>query len=413
MIKTHLLRYPHRPSLRRTLKYVSLGLVGCLASGLFLISPGLAQQNFPESPVQGDRLFSEKGCFKCHSILGQGGRVGHDLGRINLTGSRLDVASAMLNNAQTMGGKMREMKILRPHLTGTEIENLIAFLYYVNYFDEPGNAANGKELFANRHCGRCHDSSPSGSGGAPSPAAFPRGISPIYLAKTLWNHGPKMWSEMTRLGIPWPKFEGMEMMDLVAYLKETGRSESLTASSPPGNPNSGRKVFRDKGCPQCHGGKGEGEAPNLADPSLGLQESLTQTVSRLWNHAPRMFARVSEMQMKMPVFTEREMADLVAYIYFLNYFDPPPDTAAGRKFFAEKQWATCHSLGRGAQGTGPDLSVSQKASTPIEMVAAMWNHTPFMQATMQERQISWPYFEKGELNHLLGYIQSQRKKPKD
>lgn len=370
------------------------------------------QQSFPESPVQGDRLFSEKGCSRCHSILGQGGRVGHDLGRINLKGSKLDVVSNLLNNAQTMGAKMQELKILWPHLTGPEIEGLIAFLYYVNYFDEPGKASKGRQLFEGRQCVRCHSPSPQGAGVAPPSAfpvsAFPRNITPIYLAKSLWNHGPRMRAEMTRLGIPWPNFEGTEMMDLVAYLKEVGRGEVTSGYGAPGNPNEGTKVFQAKGCPQCHVGVG-GMAPNLADPTLGLQESMTQTVSRLWNHAPKMFARVGESNMTIPEFTEREMADLVAYIYFLNYFDPPPDLVAGRRLFADKQCASCHALGGGTQGTGPDLSASQKTASAVEMVSAMWNHTPLMQSVMRERQITWPRFDKGELNNLLGYIQSQRK----
>ncbi|MBI2082160.1 MAG: c-type cytochrome [Deltaproteobacteria bacterium] len=373
-----------------------------LVSMFFIVaSHGLvsAQQNFPQSPVQGDRLFSEKGCSKCHSILGQGGRVGHDLGKINLKGSRLDVASAMLNNAQTMGNKMREMKIIRPHLTGTEIESLIAFLYYVNYFDEPGNSTSGKSLFKDRQCIRCHT----------DPSSFPRGMTPIYLAKTLWNHGPRMWTQMSRQGIPWPRFEGMEMMDLVAFLRETARTESVAMYGSPGNPNEGKKVFRSKGCPQCHGGHDDRTVPNLADPTLGLQVSLTQTVSRLWNHAPQMFSRFSEKGLEAPHFTEREIADLVAYIYFLNYFDSPPDLTAGRKLFAEKQCSTCHSLGGGIQGAGPDLSVSQKSSSSIDMVAAMWNHTPFMHSVMQEKEIPWPRFDRGELNNLLGYIQSLKK----
>lgn len=382
-------------------------LAGILLT-LFLPSLGFAQQSFPERPVQGDRLFSEKGCSRCHSILGQGGRVGHDFGRIDLKGSKLDVVSYMLNNAQTMGEKMRDSKIIWPRLTGQEVESLIAFLYYVNYFDAPGNAAKGKLLFESRHCVRCHSGSAGGSGGISSLSAFPRSITPIYLAKSLWNHGPRMRVEMARLGIPWPNFEGTEMMDLVAYLKEVGRGDFSLGYGMPGNPNGGRKVFQEKGCPQCHGGKA-GSAPNLADPSLGLQESMTHTVSRLWNHAPKMFARVGEKKMAIPEFTEQEMADLVAYIYFLNYFDPLPDLAAGRRLFADKQCASCHAVGGGAQGTGPDLSVSQKTASAIEMVAAMWNHTPFMQSLMKEKQITWPRFEKGELNNLLGYIQSQKR----
>ena len=150
--------------------------------------------------------------------------------------------------------------------------------------------------------------------------------------------------------------------------------------------------------------------PNLADPSRGLQENLTRTVSRLWNHAPKMFTRLHELNVKIPDFTEKEMADLASYIYFLNYFDSTPDLDAGRKLFADKQCTVCHSLGGGIQGMGPDLSLSQKTNSPMDMVAAMWNHTPFMQTVMQEKQISWPHFEKGQLNNLLGYIRSLKKK---
>ncbi len=372
---------------------------------LILPALGFAEQTFPDNPVQGARLFSEKGCFRCHSILGQGGRIGHDLGRIQLKGSRLNVASAWLNNARTMGEKMQELKIIRPHLTGEEVERLLAYLYYVNYFDDPGNASRGKTLFQTRSCARCHA---TGAAGAPSLTHFPRNISPIYLAKTLWNHGPRMRSEMTRLGIAWPRFEGAELMDLVTYMKEAAGGTTTIAQNPPGNPNDGRKVFRDKGCPQCHGGGGE-RPPNLADPARGLQENLTQTVSRLWNHAPQMFERAGAIHLKTPVFTEKEMADLVSYIYFLNYFDSAPDLAAGRRLFAEKQCASCHSLGGGAQGTGPDLIATRNAASSIEMVAAIWNHVPLMQSVMQEKQIPWPHFEKGELNDLFGYIQSVRK----
>ena len=382
-----------------------------MKQALFLIAlllffrPGFAQQTFPENPVQGARLFSEKGCFRCHSILGQGGRIGHDLGKIQLKGTRLNVASALLNNARTMEEKMQELKIVRSHLTGEEVERLIAYLYYVNYFDDPGDAARGKALFQTKGCARCHA---TGTGGAPSLAQFPRNISPIYLAKTLWNHGPRMRSEMSRLGMPWPRFEGAELMDLVTYMKGAAGGTTKIAANPPGDPNDGRKVFRDKGCPRCHGGEGE-KPPNLADPARGLQENLTQTVSRLWNHAPQMFARAGEIHLKTPIFTEKEMADLVSYIYFLNYFDPAPDPAVGRRLFVAKQCSSCHSLGGAVRGIGPDLATIRNTASAIEIVAAIWNHVPLMQAVMREQKIPWPHFEKGELNDLLGYLQSLRK----
>ena len=39
----------------------------------------------------------------------------------------------------------------------------------------------------------------------------------------------------------------------------------------------------------------------------------------------------------------------------------------------------------------------------------MGNHAPLMQSLMKEKQIPWPAFKRGELNDLLGYLQSLRK----
>ena len=77
----------------------------------------------------------------------------------------------------------------------------------MSYFDEPGNPTVGKRLFKDRQCARCHT----------DPAAFPRGMTPIYLAKTLWNHGPRMKSEMSRRGITVEEFNQTHLSDLSAY----------------------------------------------------------------------------------------------------------------------------------------------------------------------------------------------------
>lgn len=362
---------------------------------------------FPDSPVYGARLFAEKACSRCHSILGQGGTIGPDLGRIEMGDSRLDVASAILNKAQVMAQKMEEHKIIQPNFSGEEMESIIAFLYYVNYFDTVGDPVKGERLVENRGCVRCHSSSSRLS--APPFTVFPRNISPIYLAKSLWNHGPAMQSMMSSRGIRWPEFEGTEIMDVVAWLKGVARGESLTSYQNPGNPNEGRKVFLDKGCPRCHGGADENTRPNLADRSRGLQKSLTQVVAHMWNHAPQIFARMRSSGMKVPEFNEKEMADVVAYIYFLNYFPSEPDVEAGGRLFVEKHCASCHSLSSRVAGIGPDLTVSEKAASSIDLVAAMWNHSPFMVSIMKEQNIPWPQFRSGELKDLVGYIRSLKK----
>lgn len=379
-------------------------------AGILALLPtlGLAQQKLPDNPAVGARIFAEKGCFRCHSILGEGGQVGHDLGRIELGASQMDVATNLLNHAQMMITKTREARVIWPPLSGSEIDSLIAYLYYVHYFDISGDPAKGEKIFASRGCSRCHGITESSSGAPPLPS-FPRNISPIFLATALWNHGPAMQAGMKQLGIAWPQFQETEIMDLVAYLKGVARGTSTTAYYAPGNPNNGIQEFGKKGCTRCHGDEAGSARINLSERSGGLKKSMTEVVARMWNHAPQIFSRMRSIGMAVPQFTEKEMADLVAYLYFLNYIAPPPDLAAGRKLFVEKQCATCHSLGGGAQGVGPDLAASKKSDSPTEMAAAMWTHAPFMEPLMRERGISWPRFEKGELNDLFGYIQSYRK----
>jgi hypothetical protein len=41
------------------------------------------------------------------------------------------------------------------------------------------------------------------------------------MVSALWRHGPSMLSQMKKQGVPWPRFEGAQMADLIAYLKAT------------------------------------------------------------------------------------------------------------------------------------------------------------------------------------------------
>jgi hypothetical protein len=38
------------------------------------------------------------------------------------------------------------------------------------------------------------------------------------MVSALWRHGPAMLEQMRKDGVPWPRFEGSQMADLIAYL---------------------------------------------------------------------------------------------------------------------------------------------------------------------------------------------------
>jgi cytochrome c len=96
--------------------------------------------------------------------------------------------------------------------------DLIAYLFSVRYFDEPGDYQRGKEVFAEKHCILCHDIK-RGRRVEKLPLEKYKGhISPIFMAQVMWNHGPEMLNQMKARKLTWEEVNGKEMIDLMEYL---------------------------------------------------------------------------------------------------------------------------------------------------------------------------------------------------
>jgi cytochrome c2 len=102
----------------------------------------------------------------------------------------------------------------RPILSPQEMADLVANLFSTQYFDEPGNPEEGKKVFTKKQCNLCH----SKSARMPNLSGLKGQISPIFMAQTMWNHGPEMLEKMRKAKVPWQKIEGKEMVDLMEYL---------------------------------------------------------------------------------------------------------------------------------------------------------------------------------------------------
>jgi len=115
----------------------SLLLRGGISSFLFLLCPTvtLAQPPLPQDPTKGARLFVGKGCVKCHALKGEGGKVGPDLGKIDLGNTQLDLAGKLWNHIPSMTRGMKRAKIIKPNLTGEEITEISGYLYFLKFFD--------------------------------------------------------------------------------------------------------------------------------------------------------------------------------------------------------------------------------------------------------------------------------------
>jgi len=388
-------------------------LLGGMIILLFFVGSFAFAQVLPEDPTKGARLFVSKGCVKCHGLKGEGGKTGPDLGKIDLGDTQLDLAAKLWNHIPSMIVGMERARVIKPNLTGEELTAISAYLYFLKFFDEPGNPTRGKYVFNEKGCNLCHPLSGKGKEGEPGLDQFPQNISPIFLSQAIWNHGPVMISSMVKLGMKWPVFEGMEMMDLLEFIKANTKGPKETAFITPGNPKEGKLIFASKGCIKCHAIRGEGGkgGEDLGKKAKTLYKSLTQIASSMWNKGPTVLAKMAQTQSGIPKFSPKEMADLISYLYFLHFIDEPGNPINGKRIFSELGCSKCHGLDKKpGELMNIDLSKYEKAANPVDIVAGIWNHGGEIEKAMKEKGIPWPRFRKGGLADLLEFIRTPKKK---
>lgn len=275
----------------------------------------------PGNPDAGEAVFNEKRCVLCHQVGGVGGVVGPDLNRLGQTPSPIQVATAMWNHGPAMAESLRERGIVRPNFTGAELIDLIAYLKSASAgpSDEslyvlPGRAAEGRRLFVEKGCSRCHGSPGESAQEGPDLAERAAHRSLTEFAAAMWNKQPRMLRAMRARGVPEIQLQPAEMADLVAYLY------SLRYFADSGDRQRGRLLVRQKGCLECHSlnGQGGSAADDLSRPE-GLH-SPASVISALWNHTVIAEEQASGEEAFWPVFRPSEMADLTA---FLQTQEPP------------------------------------------------------------------------------------------
>ena len=166
----------------------------------------------------------------------------------------------------------------------------------------------------------------------------------------------------------------------------------------------GGKVFAEKGCGRCHAlrGTGGGVGPDLGRIQTGT--SFFELGAAMWNHLPRMGARMLEVGIRRPTLTPTELSNLIAFLFTAQYYDEQGDPKVGEGLFTGKGCVQCHEVGGKGGRVGPGLDFLKRANAPILVAAAMWNHGPEMAETIKARGIARPTFQGKELGDLIAYI---------
>ena len=362
----------------------------------------------PSEPLEGRIVTEEKDCLKCHSISGAGGSIGPDLAKTYFQGSFLDLGSMLWNHIPDMVVEYKALNLPQPRFSDGEITSLISYLYYLRYLGNPGNVANGEQLLKTKGCLNCHVAGQEKGGDVgPGLDRITKYASPIYMAQAIWNHQPQMQKMMDKMGVQRPTFDGQEISDLSAYLRAVSRwTDQERVYLSPGNPKQGKKVFEDKGCISCHSGpRNDGRmGPNLT--ALPLHKSAADIAGMMWNHGDVMLRTMEAGKIPWPTFEGKEMADLIAYLYFVKFVDPPGDVASGKTLFQEKQCASCHSI-KGVGGTlGPNLARSPSISSDVATLRAMLNHAEEMSEAVLGRGEIWPLLDGQETRDIFAYLRA-------
>ncbi|HWO89445.1 MAG TPA: c-type cytochrome, partial [Gemmatimonadales bacterium] len=358
------------------------------------------------NPAAGRRVFHDQGCVRCHSVWGSGGRLGPDLATVGAGRSMLQFAGLFWNHTPRMIETVRRGGFQWPRLSAAELSDVMSYLYYVKLFDEPGDAVLGERWFRAGRCVQCHRVGDIGGRVGPSLDRYARYVAPIPLAQGMWNHGPAMQAAQRSRGVTRPTFAGREMADIQAFIRSasTAPRPPVVFLEPP-DPDRGRLLFVSKGCANCHGRAGRGSqwGPDLRSATVRLR--MSEIAGVLWNHSFEMSAAMQARGVSFPRFEGSEMADVIAFLYYLRFDEAPGDSARGAAVFRRLRCSGCHQPGR--DSVGPDLTRSNVVMAPMRLAAAMWNHAPAMYDEMRARVVEWPRFEGDEMRDLAAYLRSR------
>jgi mono/diheme cytochrome c family protein len=277
--------------------------------------------------------------------------------------------------------------LTRPELSEQQAADIFAYFFSAGYFDPPGNARRGGEVFQLKRCRDCHGISSPVHPVAKPLAAWPSLDDPVALAQDMWNHSREMYSALGDRSIPNPSLTSRDISDILAYSRtlpgrRAGQTHSTSVSA-----ETGPALYGAKGCAGCHTGV-------LALEERPTRYGLTEFAAAMWNHpwkTPNILKPLSY----------DEMSSLVGYLFSRQFFEERGDIEHGRHVYALKKCGACHDQ---ALNGAPPVSRMVGRMTSYGMVVALWRHGPAMEARMKQLRIAWPRFSSREMADLTAYL---------
>ncbi len=272
------------------------------------------------NPRRGEQILRNKGCTECHSVDTSEGGVGPDLAKWGKYANPIVWAQMMWEHAPLMEEAMRRSDMVWPKLEGSDLVHIVAYVRSAGVSGEknylhPGSVANGQQLFLDKACNQCHPARAAGSSGSAtgpdlSKANLPTSVG--ALASRMWNHSPAMTKIMREKNVERRPINPQELADILAYILALGHLDDE------GDALKGEQIFAQKGCIQCHEREGVANAIAPAVAQLSGHATPVGMAATMWNHGASMLEQMTEAGLSWPVFNDKEMVDLLAYLRTLN-----------------------------------------------------------------------------------------------
>jgi cytochrome c2 len=286
-----------------------------------------------------------------------------------------------------MSNAWRRKGLSWPELSEQDAADLFLYLYASRYFEAPGNAGRGRNVFRSKRCGSCHGMTSPIRDGIQPVAAWGSLEDAIALAQGMLNHRVQMRRAVAQSGAAYPTLSPQELTDLLVYLRSQVRQSGRPAEFSPGSPERGREVLASSGCLVCH----QGSRPLEERPT---RHTLMDFVSAMWNHP-------LQVSPAPPTMSYDEMRDLVGYLLSTQFAEERGDSEQGRRVYARKGCGACHDVP--ASGAPPRAGMAGRMNS-LAMMEAVWKHGPGMLDRMRARKVNWPRIDSLEMVDLIAYL---------
>jgi cytochrome c2 len=261
-------------------------------------------------------------------------------------------------------------------------------------------------VIAGMSCLACHDLQQKGRVG---PALFSdtRAASPVGLVTDLWNHYPGMNRALRVRDMSWFHWTGDMVTDVSLYLRLLAPAGTPLALQEPGDPRAGAPLFARLGCGGCHN-PARGDAWT-AFVRAANRRSAAENGAAMLAHLPALGEAPGRGSQPLRPLTEKNMADLLAYLGFAGADLPGGDAARGRRVFQSERCVRCHALPGAPPGIGPDVAKMPAIPDPYAAAALMFDHARDMKTATELKHVPWPQMQPEELLDLYAFLSRERR----